>query len=615
MDSANARLGGCRVPGPLGAALAVVLGVVGCAPSQGASGGPASTTGKADDGAGRTVGAVVHHTCCTNAVSGLSRQLLGELRCILAERGELDSAEQRLFDSLMLQGVSVGENCPTFPYAQRSVVDAVRNALSETRRSLEVTSAVRTVAQQFLLRQWYELGEGSGREPRCGVVAAAEPGESTHESGLAIDIPREDLDTFAPRLRRAGFSNISGDPVHFEYEQGGQTLQSLSVLAFQRLWNANRDGQIAEDGEFGPQTVTRLRNAPADGFQGGPSCGAGGPSLGGGPPGGAQAVDPCAEASCTEKSEVIAQCVPEQRRADFEGSGTNVHAYPVRLESMRRTEIRIERTDEGPLWQPSLYVTGKDGKVIFDGESRYQHEQVDVHVLESPNAGGSTRIDLVAERATSVQLHVTAREVVDGRFVGGSAPPDSASYQLSFAESCERWSDVYDGLEQEGMFVPRQGLYNGTLESVLGGDGEEPHGEVVDHEARSFVEGPVGWFGGPNGPAGETAITREELRELNTPLDASKRTLRDRPEDFYFVAMRFNYRPEGSAWWADARLLVVNPETGDAVVARPVDWGPGTAQGRIMNVSPQMLEVLNAENDDELLVSFAKPWARLGPIR
>ena len=51
-------------------------------------------------------------------------------------------------------------------------------------------------------------------------------------------------------------------------------LRSQTVLAFQRLWNRNnpRD-RIAEDGDYGPATESRLRRTPADGFPIGASCG------------------------------------------------------------------------------------------------------------------------------------------------------------------------------------------------------------------------------------------------------------------------------------------------------------------------------------------------------
>ena len=31
------------------------------------------------------------------------------------------------------------------------------------------------------------------------------------------------------------------------------------------------------------------------------------------------------------------------------------------------------------------------------------------------------------------------------------------------------------------------------------------------------------------------------------------------PEQYYYVAMRFNYAPNSKTWWRDARLLMIGP--------------------------------------------------------
>ena len=47
--------------------------------------------------------------------------------------------------------------------------------------SVQVNSAFRTIAQQYLLYRWYLNG-------RCGITAAATVGNSNHESGRALDL-------------------------------------------------------------------------------------------------------------------------------------------------------------------------------------------------------------------------------------------------------------------------------------------------------------------------------------------------------------------------------------------------------------------------------------------
>ena len=160
----------------------------------------------------------------------------------------------------------------------------------------------------------------------------------------------------------------------------------------------------------------------------------------------------------------------------------------------------------------------------------------------------------------------------------------------------------YAGLTQSGSEIPRAGLYNGTLRSALGVS-TEPYGDVVTDDGRSYVRGKVSWFGGPSDTgvsSTETgAITGERLRSLTG----------------YFVAMRWNYSPNGRTFWRDARILVRNPSTGASVVVRPVDWGPHTRTQRIIDLSPEALSALGLDTDDEALVAFAAPGTPTGPVR
>jgi hypothetical protein len=171
-------------------------------------------------------------------------------------------------------------------------------------------------------------------------------------------------------------------------------------------------------------------------------------------------------------------------------------------------------------------------------------------------------------------------------------------------------------LSQGGAEIPRRGLANGTLSRALGVR-VEPYGEVVAFDGLDLVQGRVSHFGGPNDTgvsSTETgAITGERLRSLNVPLNPSAETLRARPEDFYYVAMRFDYTNVGRTFWRTARLLVVNPRTHAAVVVRPVDWGPNTRTARIVDVSPQVMADLEIDTDDLVSVSFAGAGSSLGP--
>lgn len=202
-------------------------------------------------------------SCSTTVVRGLVEQLVAEANC-------MQPGTYRRISSI--PRVSLGSAAATAPYLQHDAATALSRAASRGSGTIAINSGMRTIAQQYLLKRWAERG-------RCGISAAASPGRSNHESGLAIDV--SDYSTWRTRLEAEGFRWFgSGDRVHFDYT-GGRDLRSVSVRAFQRLWNRNHpDDRIAEDGSYGPATESRLRRAPAEGFPRGASCG--GPADSGG---------------------------------------------------------------------------------------------------------------------------------------------------------------------------------------------------------------------------------------------------------------------------------------------------------------------------------------------
>ncbi len=133
---------------------------------------------------------------------------------------------------------------------------------------MTINSGLRTLPQQYLLYRWYQTG-------RCGIGLAAAPGNSNHESAVAIDI--EDNAGWRSALQAQGFRWLgASDPVHYDFVgKAAVDLKGLSVEAFQRLWNRNHpDDRIDEDGAYGTDTETRLAKSPVGGFPIGalPSC-------------------------------------------------------------------------------------------------------------------------------------------------------------------------------------------------------------------------------------------------------------------------------------------------------------------------------------------------------
>lgn len=176
--------------------------------------------------------------CSTAGAETLSNQLIDEMLC-LAE-GRLVRFEHA---NVTLTSTRV------HPYLSPAGRDALYRAADSG--EIRINSALRTISDQYLLY--------------AGCSVAATPGRSNHETGRAIDV-----DNWSARLavlQAAGFTHpLPGtDDVHFEAT--GDDLRSISVLAFQRLWNVNHpEDVIADDGVTGPQTLARLARAPAEGF-------------------------------------------------------------------------------------------------------------------------------------------------------------------------------------------------------------------------------------------------------------------------------------------------------------------------------------------------------------
>lgn len=202
-----------------------------------------------------TVGDHETSTCSTAVVLELSRQIAGEVDCLAP--GQLVPFAEG--GGVVFAGGAV------LPYvsaaARADLLAAVQSAGGAT---LQINSAYRTVAQQYLLYRWYQLG-------RCGITAAATPGGSNHESGRAIDVGN--YAAWTGVLPQFGWTQtVPGDDVHFDH-LASPDLRGGDVRGFQRLWNRNHPGDvIAEDGLYGPMTEGRLKVAPAEGFARGPSC-------------------------------------------------------------------------------------------------------------------------------------------------------------------------------------------------------------------------------------------------------------------------------------------------------------------------------------------------------
>lgn len=184
----------------------------------------------------------------TTIVNGLSLQILAEVNNvapgILVDFSDLNIKIERF----------------QFPFLQQRAKQSLARAIRNRGVRMEVNSAYRTCAQQFLLRR--RLGS-------CDTTAAARPGSSNHESGLALDV--NDYLGWRPYLESQGWTWFgTGDEVHFDYRGGGTPIGNVGIKAFQTLWNRNfPNQQISTDGVYGEETAEKLGISPSEGFNSG----------------------------------------------------------------------------------------------------------------------------------------------------------------------------------------------------------------------------------------------------------------------------------------------------------------------------------------------------------
>ncbi|NUP06261.1 MAG: hypothetical protein HOW73_09400 [Polyangiaceae bacterium] len=202
----------------------------------------------------RTVGEAAARSCTTSTIDGLSRQIVQQSRCVdedafvaLPRRPNLAAAPH------------------VFLYFNRTARDALVKVLDSQRgKTMKIQSALRTVAQQYMLRRW-------STQKRCGIKMATPPGQSNHETGLALDI--SEPGQWRAALKSQGFRWLGAmDPVHFDYTRAPKG-SAVDVIAFQQLWNRNHpDDKIAENGRYTAETEKRIAMSPAGGFARGAGC-------------------------------------------------------------------------------------------------------------------------------------------------------------------------------------------------------------------------------------------------------------------------------------------------------------------------------------------------------
>ena len=77
----------------------------------------------------------------------------------------------------------------------------------------------------------------------------------------------------------------------------------------------------------------------------------------------------------------------------------------------------------------------------------------------------------------------------------------------------------------------------------------------------------------------------------------------------YYIACRWDYNQAPKAFLRDSLAVVLNPENGRSVSARPVDWGPSPDTNRVADLSPGVAAALGLNTDDFVSVTIARSVA------
>jgi 3D (Asp-Asp-Asp) domain-containing protein len=219
---------------------------------------PKAARSNAPDNGATVEAAIARGGCSSDAVIGLSRQIVEELaRCV--EPGMLVK---------VTSGPGFDASNVPHPFLLKPAAEALAKAgAAAGGAKMRVNHMFRTVAQQYFISR-------VGPRAECGIKAWARPGFSNHETGIALDVSSGP--TFRAALEGAGFRWLGDkDPPHFDYVGAGSVdMRGKDVLAFQRLWNRNHpEDVIGEDGKYGAETQSRLAKSPAAGFPIGPDAG------------------------------------------------------------------------------------------------------------------------------------------------------------------------------------------------------------------------------------------------------------------------------------------------------------------------------------------------------
>ncbi|MCA1660144.1 MAG: N-acetylmuramoyl-L-alanine amidase [Verrucomicrobiaceae bacterium] len=163
----------------------------------------------------------------------------------------------------------------------------------------------------------------------------------------------------------------------------------------------------------------------------------------------------------------------------------------------------------------------------------------------------------------------------------------------------------------------------GTKKNKAGAEkhGPEPTGQRANggNESAFHAAGKMSTFGGPFdfgvGPnEGLAFFYRPDLespayRSLFLPTQPPGTTglARRLNPDRLYIACRWNYNQTSREFLRNCVATVTNPQNNRSAEARPADWGPSIATGRVADLSPGLAAELGLETDDDCVVQIERP--------
>jgi D-alanyl-D-alanine carboxypeptidase len=185
--------------------------------------------------------------CNTGLARGLSLQLIAKMNRMV-KTPLLVEVKHPLIDT---------GSSSVNPFLQPAA--ALVKAVEARGQKLIINSCLRTTVQQHIIRTQFEQG-------LCGITAAALPGRSNHEKGLAIDV--QDMSDWRLTLEVYGWRYLGDwDPMHADFWDERGDIAKLQISAAQMLWNQyNPKNLIAIDGSYGPTTARCISAMPVDGY-------------------------------------------------------------------------------------------------------------------------------------------------------------------------------------------------------------------------------------------------------------------------------------------------------------------------------------------------------------